>query len=132
MNRDVLISARKSAEAAVADMPSGDLKVAAFQTILAKLLDANSKPAAREATQPAEAVSAKASGTTGRLLGLIQEGFFAQQRSLADIQKRLAENGWHYPQEHLGTPLTRIVRKKQLRRTQVAEGGKKIWKYSVY
>jgi hypothetical protein len=62
----------------------------------------------------------------------VDEGVFGQQRSLGEIKRILSERGWHYRLEELGTPLTRLVRKRQLRRTQVMEGGKKIWKYSNY
>ena len=72
------------------------------------------------------------SGTTSRLHSLVTEGVFEQQRSLAEIRQILAERGWHYRLEDLGTPVMRIVRQKQLRRTQVTEGRKKIWKYSNY
>jgi len=50
----------------------------------------------------------------------------------AEIRQTLLQNGWHYQLADLGTPLTRLVRRKLLRRTQVTDGGKKIWKYSNY
>lgn len=136
MNEDGLILARKTAETAVADMADGPLKVAAFQTILARLLDSqttNSTVPGLVTSRRKQTTNQKQStGTTDRILALFNEGFFAQQRSLPDIQKALAERGWHYPQENLGTPMTRLVRKKVLRRAQIAESGRKIWKYSTY
>jgi len=134
MRQEEIVEARKKAEAAVADMPDGGLKVAAFQTILAQLLQAfpqmmRSNGAAHA---PKRNTTKIAVGTTSRLMALADEGIFAQQRSLGDIKRILSERGWHYRLEELGTPLTRLVRKKHLRRTQVVEGGKKIWKYSNY
>lgn len=133
MNKGEIVKARKAAEAAVQDMSEGPLKVAAFQMILSKLLDHTPRrgdvPSAAPSTERESSVP---SGTTGRLVGLIEEGFFQQQRSLPDVQRTLAEHGWHYRLEDLGTPLTRLTRKRLLRRAHVSEGGKKLWKYSTY
>lgn len=137
---EALVTARKAAESAVAEMSDGPLKIAAFETILRKLLDA--RPLAessigREEPQRIgrEAVAkSSGSGTTPRITSLIDEGFFSIQRSLADIQGALAERGWHYDQNLLSTPVARLVRKRVLRRThaQTSEGKKKVWKYSIY
>lgn len=133
MNQGEILKARKAAEAAVQDMPEGPLKLAAFQTILGKLLDPGPERGASSPVGVSRKKDVRAgSGTTGRLVGLIQEGFFQQQRSLSDIQRALAEHGWHYQQMDLSTPLTRLTRKRLLRRAQVSEGGKKLWKYSAY
>jgi len=127
-----LIKARRTAEAAVADMADGPLKVAAFETILSRLLD-RQLGVTPEALVPTPArTGGKRSVTTGRILSLRDDGFFSQPRSLGEVKAALAERGWHYPQENLGTPLTRLVQKKFLRRAQVANGGKKLWKYSLY
>ena len=135
-----LVAARKLAESAVSDMENNPLKVAAFQTILSELLKRGSPQTAvhsgtiQEVTSAPKrnTVRAASGGTTSRLLSLVQEGLFNEQRSLADIKQILSEKGWHYESDDLGTPVTRLVRRKYLRRTQVAEGGKKIWKYSNY
>jgi hypothetical protein len=139
MQQRVLIAARKAAEAAVAEMADGALKTAAFQTILTQLLQNESarfSPASVRGPQIKPSVRKKngsvAEGTTGRLISLIDEGIFGQQRSLAEIRRLLSERGWHYRLEDLGTPFTRLVRRRLLRRVQAAEGGKKIWKYSNY
>jgi len=135
----VLVAARKAAEAAVAGMPDGALKTAAFQTILAQLVQnefAQPSPVSGRSAQIKPSVrkrnGSSAEGTTGRLISLIDEGIFRQQRSLAEIRRLLSERGWHYRLEDLGTPFTRLVRRRLLRRVQAAEGGKKIWKYSNY
>jgi hypothetical protein len=130
-----LIRVRDAALAAISDMPDGQLKTSTYETILVQLLqhalsnDKRSKTASsvhllRPATVP------KATGTTGRIMQLVDEGFFAQPRSLKDIKEKLGELGFHYRLEDLGTPLTRLVQRKRLRRSQFAVRGKKIWKYS--
>lgn len=139
MGFEELVRVRKMAEAAVEEMPEGQLKVAAFETILQHLLDGvfvqpeSALPGATPRGIPTRGTAAPtdSSGTTARIIGLGNE-FFASERSLAEIQAGLAERGWHYPQTSLSTPLTRLVRKRLLRRTKVAEGKKKIWKYSIY
>jgi hypothetical protein len=138
MEMEAIITARKTAESAVSEMDDGPLKVAAFETILRKLLDGASEPASspNRRSQPSgdrrAAKGSFASGTTSRITSLVDEGFFVQQRSLAEIQGALGERGWHYDQNFLSTPVMRLVRRRVLRRTQVTEGTKKVWKYSIY
>jgi len=140
MTNESIIAARRSAEAAVEDMQDGALKTAAFQTILTQLLHRvsiigsgthNFEETSRTSSKKQKS-SKPSTGTTGRLITLIEEGVFSQQRSLSEIRQTLSNKGWHYRVEDLGTPLTRLVRRKRLRRVQVAEGKKKIWKYSEY
>ena len=109
----------------------------AFQTVLNELLQrAREKGAVPRDTERKSArksaASAGGSGTTARLLGLAEEGVFVEQRSLSEIRQILGEKGFHYSLEELGTPLTRMVRRRHLRRVRVAEGGKKVWRYSNY
>jgi hypothetical protein len=136
MRLEGIVVARKTAESAVADMDAGPMQIAAFQAILSHLLQktlpggvlgsANAfKPANKKRSQE----GTRANGTTPRLLGLISEGVFAQSRSLAEIRQALSEHGWQYQPEDLGTPLTRLVQRGYLRRTQEQKGGKKLWKY---
>ena len=140
MEIDNLVAARKMAESAVTGMSEGPLKVAAFETILRKLLDGSPEPERMLKTrEPRLSTSAKgvrgskvSSGTTARIISLMDEKVFGVPRSLPEIQGALAERGWHYEQNYLSTPLTRLVRKRVLRRTQVSEGSKKVWKYSIY
>jgi hypothetical protein len=119
-------------------MPDGSLKVAAFQTILQELLQRQRGVSGAATASPAPAQtnrkrsSSLSSGTTGRIEGLIADGIFGQQRSLTEIRQILAEHGWHYAPEDLGTPLARLVQRKRLRRVRVAESGKKTWRYSNY
>lgn len=136
-----LVAARKTAEAAVSGMVDGSLKVSAFETILRSLLDES-----REIDRPTKAEGtaeptmrkrtgrgdAPPTGTSSRIMSMVHDNFFAVQRSLTEIQAGLAERGWHYDQNFLSTPLARLVRRKLLRRTQVTDGSKKLWKYSIY
>ncbi len=139
MKKDELAGAVTTAEGAVRQMPEGAMKIAAFQTILQELLQRQRAgtaigpaSAAREAAPRKKPAVVSSTGTTGRLIGLMEEGFFSHQRSLPEIRQVLAERGWHYKPEDLGTPVTRLVRQKRLRRVRVAEGGKKLWRYSSY
>ena len=134
MKLAALIEARKLAEASVADMPDGPQKLAAFQTILSSLLGgvhAEANTPIAEAPKSQDATRTE-TGPRGRILSLERDGFFAQPRSLPEIQEALAQRGWHYPQQNLGTPLTRLVRDRSLRRLRTNDGTKKLWKYSIY
>jgi hypothetical protein len=138
MKHEVIVAARKAAELAVEDMSSGPLKTAAFQTILTQLLQRETmatdvEPAMSQLGKTfgrRKSGGQRVSGTTSRLVSLIEDGIFRQQRSLAEVRQLLSERGWHYQLEDLGTPITRLVRRKLLRRTQVSDGGKRTWRYS--
>ncbi len=133
MNTTLLVAARKRAEEAVADMPEGILKVKAFEVILASLLSGSKQSDGDQKAEPEKraASTRSASSLADRIGSLAEEGFFSQPRGLSEVQAKLAEHGWHYPQQNLSTPLVRLVRKRTLRRLQGAEGGKKVWKYSL-
>lgn len=135
MKLEGLIEARTLAEAAVGDMADGPLKIAAFETILASLLRECAAPLTgprRSDERSPEIKDRKESGTAGRIMSLATEGFFAHPRSLPEIQEALSQRGWHYPQQNLSTPLTRMVRSRALRRIRTTEGRKTLWKYSAY
>lgn len=128
-----LVAARKRAEAAVADMVDGALKVKAFEVILGSLLAPESRQpkTAAPATRPEEVRSSPPSSLAERINLLGEQGFFTEPKSLSDIQMKLSEHGWHYPQTNLSTPLIRLVRQRRLRRLQLAEGNKRVWKYAL-
>lgn len=128
-----LVPLRRKAEEAVADMTDGPLKMKAFEVILGALL---ATPSHRSGVGvPAQSGQSAhdqvPTSLAGRIALLAEEGFFTQPRSLGEIQATLAEHGWHYPQTNLSTPLIRLVRRRQLRRLQLAVGNKKVWKYSL-
>lgn len=134
MRLEGIVIARKRAESAVADMDSGPMQIAAFQTIFSHLLEETPNgglrsPAFRSTSKKRTLQGTRANGTTRHLLSLLSEGVFASSRSLGEIRQALSERGWQYQAEDLGTPLTRLVQRGYLRRTQESNGGKKLWKY---
>jgi hypothetical protein len=133
MSTALLVATRKRAEEAVADMPEGALKVKAFEVILASLLSGSSlpEPGKQRGASTKQPAARPTSSLADRIGRLAEEGFFSEPRGLSEVQSKLAEHGWHYPQQNLSTPLVRLVRKRLLRRLQAAEGGKKVWKYSL-
>jgi hypothetical protein len=128
-----LIALRKKAEDAVADMAEGPLKVKAFEVILGALLATPQAAAVVETKQvSSQSNQTESPSSLAERIGMLADtGLFAQPKSLAEIQGALAQNGWHYPQNNLSGPLIRLVRQRRLRRLQVAEGGKRVWKYSL-
>jgi hypothetical protein len=127
-----LVSLRKRAEESVADMPEGPLKIKAFEVILGSLLGGAHLELDKSLSRPAPAPPADApSSAAARISLLAEESFFSQPRSLSEIQASLAGHGWHYSQGNLSTPLVRLVRQRRLRRLQVAERNKRVWKYSL-
>jgi hypothetical protein len=133
MNAEELIIARRKAEGAVADMVEGPLKIKAFEVILGSLLNgATAQPIPTPtAKRPENTGKKSATSVASRIALLAEEGFFLEPRSLSEIQGKLAEHGWHYPQPNLSTPLVRLVRQRELRRLPTTDGGKKVWKYSL-
>jgi len=136
MSLEGIVVARKTAESAVADMDAGPMQIAAFQAILSHLLQKTPNRGLLGSGNTFGPTSKKrrlqgmrANGTTPRLLSLVSEGVFARGRSLGEIRQALSERGWQYQAEDLGTPLTRLVQRGYLRRTQESDGGKKLWKY---
>ncbi|MGA8905575.1 MAG: hypothetical protein WB661_11290 [Candidatus Bathyarchaeia archaeon] len=57
-----------------------------------------------------------ASGPTGHIRELVDEGFFKQKRSLGDIQKALEAKGHIYATTSLSPILVRLTRSRILRR----------------
>jgi hypothetical protein len=140
MDAKQIIALRKQAERAVAEMPDGDLKVKAFEVILNHLLGGpatqkvqseSSHPAARvprSASARKEASPAKS--ISGRILVLRDEGFFKNQRTIAEVREELRAHGWHYPLTTLSDRLQALVQQRKLRRERATQGNKKVWKYS--
>jgi hypothetical protein len=132
MAEDPLVAARKRAERAVESMADGPLKIAAFQTILARLLT-DSDPGERIPRTSGKVPARKGERTgtlTGRILAIGAEGFFKEQRSLSEVREALGSRGWHYPATTLSGTMQSLVRQRHLRRERVTVGGKQVWKYS--
>jgi hypothetical protein len=131
MSIDYLIQARKRAERAVEGMQDGALKTAAFQTILAKLLnDADPGEGIQAASKVPTRKGKQPDTLTGRVLAVKDEGFFKTQRSLGEVREELGSRGWHYPVTTLSGAMQGLVRQRQLRRERVSDGKKRLWKYS--
>ncbi len=133
MGNDVLLRARQKAEQAVKGMEDGPLKIAAFQTILAKLLDDSEvqedkkrQKVGRSKGKPGEQPTTR----KGRILAIQAEGFFETQRTLSEVRDALRTRGWHYPVTTLSGAMQGLVRNQELRREKVSVGAKKVWKYS--
>src|SRR5256885_14656238 len=105
MEAKKLVDLRKQAEKAVAEMPDGELKVKAFEVILAHLLAASEVAPVRPAlgqmpSRPPRAGKEEQTSLrslTGRLLVLKDEGFFKNQRAISEVKEELSAHGWHYP-----------------------------------
>jgi hypothetical protein len=67
------------------------------------------------------------SGPTVFISQLADEGYFKSKRSLSDIQKKLEELGHIYAQTSISPALTRLTRKRVLRRIKEKDG----WVYIV-
>lgn len=138
MDAKRLIDLRKQAERAVDEMPDGELKVKAFEVILAHLLGGalpsgkggaeDQKPSLRKAK--AEREDSPARSISGRILVLRDEGFFKNQKTIGELREELRAHGWHYPLTTLSGRLQALVQQRKLRRERATQGNKKIWKYS--
>lgn len=137
MNAKKLVELRQAAEKAVADMPDGELKVKAFEVILGHMMHTPEEAPTKAAGRAKKAVTkgeeaANTSSTVGRILVLRDEGFFRNQKSIAETCDELAGHGWHYPQSSLSGPLQTLVQRRELRRKKEKKGNKTVWLYSEY
>jgi len=133
MGNDVLVRARQKAEQAVKGMEDGPLKIAAFQTILAKLLDNFGVAEDKERHRPKRSkgiVEGQPATRKDRVLAIKAEGFFETQRALGEVRQALGARGWHYAVTALSGAMQELVRNRELRREKVSVGAKKVWKYS--
>jgi hypothetical protein len=140
VSQQSLKEAIHAAEQAVSDMNDGPLKTAAFNVILSQLLSkANGTETIAERPTKSAAKNSNAAPTRksqppqsikSRILSLRDDTFFQVQRSLAETREELRKHGWHYPQNALSGPMQQLVQDKELRREQVTDGAKKVWKYS--
>lgn len=131
-----LVEARKEAEKAVAQMEDGQIKVKAFEVILAHLLSSSATTEQRPGkittmVEPkASRLSKKAKSASARVLVLRDEGFFRNQRSMGEVTEELAAHGWHYPLTSLSGTLQALAQRQELRRVRTKQGSKKVWLYS--
>ena len=67
-------------------------------------------------TSNGEKSSKKQIGPTSLIIELVEEGYFKTKRTIADIQKKLEERGHIYAQTSISPQLTRMTRKRIIRR----------------
>jgi hypothetical protein len=126
--------ARKSVE----NIADNDIRGRAFEVALAYLLResdiglGNQSPSVKSRKEAPPKSPVPESTLPGRILSLKGEGIFKAQRGLGEVREELRKRGWHYPVTSLSGPLQLLVRQRQLRREQVKDGKKRIWKYSNY
>ena len=77
------------------------------------------KPAGRKSGK------AKKGGPTVLIGELVEQGYFKAKRSISDIQKKLEEGGHIYPVTSISPCLTRMTKRRQLRRIRED----KVWRY---
>lgn len=64
----------------------------------------------------------KPDGPTSLVSELAAEGYFKSKRALGDIQKKLEERGHIYAQTSISPVLTRLTRKRTIRRIKEKKG----------
>jgi hypothetical protein len=57
-------------------------------------------------------------GPLGRIMELVQEGFFKEKRTITDIKDRLEEKAIFYDSTSLSPSLLRLINKKMIRRVK--------------
>lgn len=123
------------AEAAVQSVKDPELRRVAFEKILETLFGggvaavskAKSPKKSGSKSSKGKSVSKTASNGSGpksKLLELIEDGYFKEQRTLTDVKAELADRGFHIPVTSLSNPLMRLTRQKKLRRQKLSAGGK--------
>jgi hypothetical protein len=93
----------------------------------AETTDLNQNSLRQKATKNRKASkSNKGKGPQTFILELKNNGFFSEQRSISDVQRKLEEMGHIYAQTSLSTPLIRLVRSNKLRRVKENDS----WNYT--
>jgi hypothetical protein len=125
------------AEAAVSAVKDPELRRAAFEKVLERLLakpePADALPRERHSARAAPAKPGKAvtngkSGPTSRVEEMIREGFFAGKKTLGEVRSELGTRGFHIESKPLSMVMLRLCRKKMLRRQ--GSGGDGAYGYS--
>jgi len=77
----------------------------------------------------------KPSGKTGNIAATferwIDEGYFDEQRTLAEVQRRFRKEAMMVPQTSLPGYFLGAVRRGRLKRDEMAVGGRTVWGYST-
>ena len=118
------------AEAAVAAVKDPELRRAAFEKILEQLLghpQGNVSKAGKErVTTTVRSIEKKKaqSGPRGYIEDLIDDNFFAHQKTIAEVKAELANRGHHVPITGLSGPLQKLCQVRRLRRQKKKTDGK--------
>jgi hypothetical protein len=76
---------------------------------------------------------AKRSGPQGYIEEMIEEGFFDNQKTLAEVKAELENRGHHIPITTLSKPLQRLCQSRTLRRQKIeSNGNRKTFGYSKW
>jgi len=117
------------AEKAVATVKDPELRRAAFEKILERLLGQTASERQARAPRTSRFAPPRKTklkgGPSAYVEELIGEGFFKQQRTLAQVKAELANRGHHVPQTSLSGPLQRFCQGKRLRRERLKSDGDK-------
>ena len=73
-------------------------------------------------TTPGGRASIKQEGPTSLITELVGEGYFKAKRTMGDIQKKLEERGHIYALSSISPALTRLTRKRTMRRLKEKKG----------
>jgi len=76
----------------------------------------------RSRTSSSGGTKKKKDGPTGLIIELSNEGYFKSKRTLGDIQKKLEERGHIYAITTISPCLTRLTKKRTLRRLREKKG----------
>jgi hypothetical protein len=124
------------AETSVSAVKDPELRRVAFEKILATLLErGQSKSEGQKRVAPERASSsaeknekrsgsASRQGPKGHVETLIDDGFFRDQRTMADVKAELANRGHHIAVTSLSGPLQKLTQERRLRRQKVTGDGK--------
>lgn len=63
---------------------------------------------------------------------LIEQGFFAEPKTLRDLQGKLEQKGLIFPQSALSGMVLKAVRSEVLDREKVESGGRQVWAYAKH
>jgi hypothetical protein len=125
------------AEASVSAVKDPELRRVAFEKILVTLIEREqSKPQGQERSPRPErgsptvekndkrSVGATRQGPKGQVEALIDDGFFKEQRTIAEVKAELANRGHHIALTSLSGPLQKLTQERRLRRQKVTADGK--------
>jgi hypothetical protein len=123
------------AEASVSAVKDPELRRVAFEKILATLLERGQsksrrpmRPPGRERGFSAAQKNGKRSGSATRqgpkryVEELIDDGFFKEQHTIAEVKAELANRGHHIALTSLSGPLQKLTQDRRLRRQKLTTG----------